>query len=42
MRRVADQAKADKIEKSYALERYSLKMALILGLPFVKKKVKRR
>jgi hypothetical protein len=42
MRRVADQAKADKIEKSYALERYSSRMASILGPPFVKKKVKRR
>jgi hypothetical protein len=42
MRRIADQAKADKIEKSYALERYSSRMASILGPPFVKKKVKRR
>jgi hypothetical protein len=42
MRRLADKAKDDKIEKSYALERYSSRMASILGPPFVKKKVKRR
>jgi hypothetical protein len=38
MRQVADHAKADKIEKSYALERYSSRMASILSQPFVKKK----
>jgi hypothetical protein len=42
IRRIADQAKADKIEKSYALERYSSRMVSILGPPFTKKKVKRR
>jgi hypothetical protein len=42
MRRVADQAKTNKIEKSYALERYSSRMASILSPHFVKKKVKRR
>jgi hypothetical protein len=42
MRPIAYQAKADKIEKLYALERYSSSMASILGPPFVKKKVKRR
>jgi hypothetical protein len=42
MRRMADQAKADKIEKSYAFERYSSRMASIIGPPFVKNKVKRR
>jgi hypothetical protein len=40
--RIADQDKADKMEKSYALKRYFSKMASILGPPFVKKKVKRR
>jgi hypothetical protein len=42
IRRIADQAKADKMDKSYALKRYSTKMASLLGPPFVKKKVKRR
>jgi hypothetical protein len=42
IRRIADQAKADKMKKSYALKRYSSKMASILGPPFVKKIVKRR
>jgi hypothetical protein len=41
MRRVADQAKAKEKEKSYALERYSSRMASILSPPFVKEKVKR-
>jgi hypothetical protein len=42
IRRIADQAKADKMEKSYALKHYSSKMASSIGPPFVKKKLKRR
>jgi hypothetical protein len=41
MRRIADQAKSDKIEKLYALEHYSSRMASIMSPPFVNKKVKR-
>jgi hypothetical protein len=41
MRRVADQAKADKREKLHAFERYSSRMASILSPLFVKKSVKR-
>jgi hypothetical protein len=42
IRLIADQAKAGKMETSYALKRYSSKTASILGPPFVKNKVKRR
>jgi hypothetical protein len=41
MRRVDNQYKAEKIEKIYALERYSSRMVSILSPPFVKNKVKR-
>jgi hypothetical protein len=41
MRRVADQDKASKREKIYAMERFSSRMASILIPTFIKKKVKR-